>query len=53
MKISLLFFEGKPEKLIKESIKSYEIETSILNPFANLNLQEIINKNKERIIILR
>jgi len=53
IKVSLLFFEGKPEKLIEELIKSYEIEALILNPLANLNLLEIINRNKEKIIILR
>ncbi|MEO0089400.1 MAG: hypothetical protein ABIK56_02585 [candidate division WOR-3 bacterium] len=53
IKVSLLFFEGKPEILISQLMKSYEIEALILNPFANLNLSEVINKNKERIIILK
>ncbi|MCS7250266.1 MAG: universal stress protein [candidate division WOR-3 bacterium] len=53
IKVSLLFFEGKPEELITELIKSYEVDTLILNSFANLNLLELINKNKEKIIILK
>lgn len=53
VKVSLLFFEGKPEELITELMKSYEVEALILNSFANLNLSEVINKNKEKIIILK
>ncbi|MEO0097657.1 MAG: hypothetical protein ABIK78_06145 [candidate division WOR-3 bacterium] len=53
VKVSLLFFEGIPEILISELMKSYEIEALILNPFANLNLSEVISKNREKIIILK
>lgn len=53
IKVSLLFFEGKPEELITELMKSYEVDALILNPFAYLNLLELINKNKEKIIILK
>ncbi len=53
IKVSLLFFEGKPENLIYELMKAYEVDALILNSSANLNLLEIINKNKEKIIILK
>ncbi|MEO0134505.1 MAG: hypothetical protein ABIK72_07125, partial [candidate division WOR-3 bacterium] len=53
IKVSLLFFEGKPENLIYELTKSYEVDTIILNSLAELNLLELINKNKAKTIILK
>lgn len=53
IKVSLLFFEGRPENLIYELMRAYEVDALILNSSSHLNLLEVINKNKEKIIILK
>lgn len=52
IKISLLLFEGKVNKILREVMESYEIDLMIVSRGCRLNIGRFLEVNKEKGVII-